>query len=55
VKELKKEQFDKLKKMIEENEPTSVHHIEGLGTVKTYGELDLERLIKRLLKSSLMN
>jgi hypothetical protein len=32
-------------------EPTQVIHIEGVGTAKQYGELDLEKLVKRLLKS----
>ena len=32
-------------------EPTQILHIEGVGTIKQYGELDLEKLVKRLLKS----
>lgn len=27
--------------------------IEGVGTAKTYGELNVEKLVKRLLRSSL--
>ncbi|WP_202081593.1 hypothetical protein [Caldalkalibacillus salinus] len=31
------------------------HKVEGVGTVKVYGELNVEKLVQRLLKTKYMN
>ena len=35
----------------EQQEPTEVIEIDGVGSIEVYGELDLEKLVKRLLQS----
>ena len=36
-------------------EPIEEHKVEGVGTVKVYGELNVEKLVQRLLKTKYMN
>ncbi|MDZ5712798.1 hypothetical protein [Jeotgalibacillus haloalkalitolerans] len=35
-------------------EPIEEHKIEGVGIVKVYGELNVEKLVQRLLKTKYM-
>lgn len=37
--------------LLKDKELTSTTTIEGVGTIEEYGELNLEKLVKRLLKS----
>ncbi|WP_176550861.1 hypothetical protein [Bacillus sp. AFS033286] len=43
--------MDNIEKLTEGKELTHEETIEGVGTVKVYGSLDLEKLIQRLLQS----
>ncbi|MEW5567689.1 hypothetical protein [Rossellomorea marisflavi] len=36
-------------------EPMDEHRVEGVGTVKVYGELNVEKLVQRLLKTKYMS
>lgn len=47
----KKEEWQKKREEMKKQEPTETIHIEGVGTVKVYGKLDMEKFIKRMLES----
>jgi hypothetical protein len=38
--------------LLKDKKLTNTFTIEGVGTIEEYGELDLEKLVKRLLKSA---
>jgi hypothetical protein len=42
---------DAQKERFKDRKLTKEKHIEGVGTIREYGELNIERLVKRLLKS----
>ena len=42
---------EKCKELLKDKKLTSITVVEGVGTIEEYGELDLEKLVKRLLKS----
>ena len=45
---------EKCLELLKDKKLTSTTTIEGVGTIEEYGELDFEKLVKRLLKSEAM-
>lgn len=48
---MENEYSDRIKQRMKNPNPTQEIKIEGVGTVKVYGEWNAEKLIKRLLES----
>lgn len=42
---------EKCKELLKDKKLTNITIVEGVGIIEEYGELDLEKLVKRLLKS----
>lgn len=51
VTDMKKDYATMLKEKLINQEPSQVHEIDGIGTVKVYGHWDAEKIINRLLES----
>ncbi|MDM5229357.1 hypothetical protein QUF73_24915 [Cytobacillus sp. NJ13] len=45
---------EQLEELLKGKELTSSKTVDGVGTVEVYGKLDFEKLVERLLKSSLI-